>query len=150
MLIQPPETGGRSATSSPRWQCTSTGHRSPFRATARPWPSQWSIFNSMIMSSILRFSRHSTLDVLDPIASAIGPKRAPAHIPQSWTEVDAVVYEHVAVWFLMALALHAEGLWKLYESGESVIQAFRMSHWPSNQGRWSRSWVRLDVAKPRC
>jgi putative ABC transport system ATP-binding protein len=49
--------------------------------------------------------------------------QARARILLTWTEVDAAVYQYVAVWNFMAFALHAEALWKLYESGESVIQA---------------------------
>ena len=52
-----------------------------------------------------------------------GPECKHARILLTWTKVDAAVYQYVAVWNFMAFALRAEGLWKLYESGESVIQA---------------------------
>ena len=53
----------------------------------------------------------------------MGPNASRARILLTWTKVDAAVYQYVAVWNFMAFALRAEGLWKLYESGESVIQA---------------------------
>ena len=52
----------------------------------------------------------------------------------TWSKVDAAVYQYVAVWFSMAFALHAEGLWKLYESGDSVIQAVQDVSLSINQG----------------
>ena len=104
------------------------------QATARPCPIQWLISNSWTMSSMLRFSLHSILDVREPMASAMIRRQGCVHIRMTWSKVDAAVYQYVAVWFSMAFALHAEGLWKLYESGDSVIQAVQDVSLSINQG----------------
>ena len=51
------------------------------------------------------------------------PARVHILLIRSVVRIHAVFYQCAAVSFCMALALKAEGLWKLYDSGESVIKA---------------------------